>query len=213
MSKSFLTLYLLLAFSASSMATSDMEDDDKIPASPEQIRPILVGQKIPQLTLTSIDGLPYNVNAESAKKPTILIFYRGGWCPFCNRQLAQLRHAEPELADLGYQLLAVSPDRPSKLRETLDKNELTYTLLSDSAMSVSKALGIAYRVDEGLVERYKKNGTDFEEFTGEDHHLLPVPAVFILGTDGTVKFHYINPNYRIRLDPEVLLSAAKASLK
>lgn len=66
----------------------------------------------------------------------------------------------------------------------------SYTLLSDSAMSVSKALGIAYRVDEGLVERYKKNGTD-----------------------GTVKFHYINPNYRVRLDPEVLLSAARASLK
>lgn len=210
---SIFRILIPLAFSTSLMLASGRGDDETIPTSPERIRPILIGQKIPQLTLTTIEGIPYDVNLESGKKSTILIFYRGGWCPFCNRHLAQLRHAEPELAALGYQLLAVSPDRPSKLRETVNKNELSYTLLSDSSMTASKALGIAYKVDERVVNRYRNNGTDFEEFTGEDHHLLPVPAVFIIGKDGTVRFHYINPNYRVRLDPDLLLAAARASLQ
>ncbi len=90
---------------------------------------------------------------------------------------------------------------------------MQFELLSDSQMTAAKAFGIAYRVSDAYYERLREFGNDLEEASGEKHHLLPVPAVFIVGTDGMIKFEYVNPNYRVRLDADVLLAAVKAALK
>ncbi len=126
--------------------------------------------------------------------------------------MGQLKSIEPKLLELGYQLIAISADRPEKLRESIEKQELHYVLLSDSSTAAAQAFGIAFRVDEKTLERYKQFGIDLEEASGEKHHILPVPAAFVAGTDGVIKFEYINPNYKIRINPELLLSAAKAAL-
>jgi peroxiredoxin len=125
--------------------------------------------------------------------------------------LGQLQRIAPELIEIGYQIVGISPDRPEKLRESLSKNELGYALLSDSKMAASLAFGIAYKVDDETLELYKGFGIDLEESSGEKHHLLPVPAVFVVGTDRTIKFEHVNPDYKKRLDPDVLLAAAKAA--
>lgn len=128
-------------------------------------------------------------------------------------QLGQLQKIEPSLIELGYQIIAISPDRPEKFRESIEKHKLSYLLLSDSKMNGAQAFGLVFKVDEKALEQYKKYGVDLEDASGEKHHLLPVPAVFVVGTDGIVKFEYVNPNYKVRLDPDVLLAAAKAALK
>ncbi len=148
----------------------------------------------------------------AAEQPTILIFYRGGWCPYCSRHMAELQKIEGQIVEMGYQILAISVDRPEVLRETLTDQELTYTLLSDSPADAMKAFGVAYRVDDNTVARYKSIGIDFEKNTGYDHHILPAPAVFILDQEGTVKFQYVNPDYKQRINGDVLLTAAKAYL-
>ncbi|RMG56015.1 MAG: hypothetical protein D6723_01360 [Acidobacteria bacterium] len=127
-------------------------------------------------------------------------------------QLGQLRKIESQLIALGYQLIAISADRPERLRQSIQKHQLHYRLLSDSQMTAARAFGLAYKVDDRTVERYKKLGIDLEEASGEKHHLLPVPAAFVIGTDGVIKFAYVNPNYKVRVDPDVLLAAAKAAL-
>ena len=183
-----------------------------IASSAEEICPIKVGMTTPPLKLATVDGNLFDVNAAFGQQPTVLIFYRGGWCPFCNLQLSQIRKIHPQLLSMGYQLIAVSADRVEKLAETMQKDSLGYTLLSDSKSTAAQAFGLAFRVEESTVERYKKNKMDLEEASGERHHILPVPAVFIVGTDGVVKFEYVNPNYRVRIDPDVLLAAAKSAL-
>ena len=182
------------------------------PTSAQDIKPLLIGASVPDVTLQTAERKSFDLKEAVAKKPTILIFYRGGWCPYCNRHLGQLQTAEAGLLDLGYQILAISPDRPAKLRESEDKEKLTYTLLSDASMAAAKAFGIAFRVDDATVERYKGYGIDLEAASGEKHHLLPVPAVFIVGTDGLISFAYVNPDYKVRLAPEVLSAAAKSAL-
>ena len=77
-------------------------------------------------------------------------------------------------------------------------------------MDVTKAFGLAFKVDSKTVERYKSLGIDLEADSGYDHHLLPAPAVYIINTEGIVRFNYVNPNYRERINGDVLLSAAKA---
>lgn len=182
-------------------------------ASAEEIQPVPVGAKIPSVTLTASDGSRFDLDSATAQKPTILIFYRGGWCPYCNTQLGQLQTVEPELLKLGYQILAISVDRPEKLNETYEKRQLNYTLLSDSSMECALQFGLAYRVDEKTVEKYKNYSMDLEKASGEKHHLLPVPAAFVVGTDRIIKFEFVNPNYKVRVDPDVLLNEARAVLR
>jgi peroxiredoxin len=181
-----------------------------IPSSAQDVRPLLIGSAVPDVTLKTADGTDFSLRAAVAKKPSILIFYRGGWCPYCNLHLGQLQTAEPELLKLGYQILAISPDRPEKVSEGAEK--VNYTLLSDASMTAAKAFGIAFRVDDGTLDKYKGYGIDLEAASGQKHHLLPVPAVFVAGADGRIHFVYVNPDYKIRLAPEVLLAAARASI-
>jgi len=184
-----------------------------VATSAEDIHPLSIGATVPALTLQAADGSAFDMNTVIAKRPTVVIFYRGGWCPYCNLHLGQLQTIEPELLKLGYRILAISPDRPEKLGGSEQTHKLTYTLLSDHTMSAARAFGVAFRVEDGTLETYKGYGIDLEAESGENHHLLPVPSVFIVGTDGTVKFVYANPDYKIRLAPDVLLGAAKMAIQ
>ena len=125
--------------------------------------------------------------------------------------MGQLQAVHGQLIDLGYQIIAVSPDRPEKLAPIASKKKFEYTLLSDSKMTASMAFGIAYRVDDQTLKRLRGYGIDLEEASGETHHLLPVPAVFVVDKSGKIHFEYVNPDYKIRLDPDTLLAAAKAA--
>ncbi len=176
---------------------------------PENVTPILINSVIPDVNLKTIDGVAISLREKVAEKPTLLVFYRGGWCPYCSRHMMDLQKIEKEIVELGYQVLAISPDRPEELSKSMNKGELTYTLLSDSPMDVSKAFGIAFKMDEKAVARYKEVGIDLEKSSGYNHHLLPVPAVFIVNQEGIVKFTYVNPNYKERINGEILLTAAK----
>ena len=124
-----------------------------------------------------------------------------------------MQEIEQDLINLGYQLFAISPDVADQLQATVDKNELKYRLLSDRGMKATQAFGIAFR-DEEIVRNYRESyKLDLEDYAGDDHHMLPVPAVFVLDTEGRIAFHYVNPDYRVRLPGTVLLEAAKAAVK
>lgn len=176
-----------------------------IPQIPEDIAPLLNGEKIPVAILPDAMGESFDLNKAVSKKPTILIFYRGGWCPYCSRQLSGLQQVAPELEKLGYQLIAVSTDTPSELTKSAAKEKLSYTLLSDADLNLSKQFGIAYKAPKGYWEMLPKT-------TGGKNPdlLLPLPSVFILDKAGMIYFEYINTNITKRLNPDVLRSVAAA---
>jgi peroxiredoxin len=188
------------------------EGSATVPTSAEQIQPLTEGSMVPPLTLEDSSGQPLDLRQAVRKQPAVLIFYRGGWCPYCNTHLGQLQGIESRLGDLGYQVLAISPDRPEHLAESEEKQDLDYSLLSDSKMRAAKAFGVAFRVDDETIAKYKDYGIDLEAASGESHHLLPVPSVFIVGTDGVVRFAHADPNYKVRIEPETLVTAARAAL-
>lgn len=125
----------------------------------------------------------------------------------------ELRKVEPQIGSMGYQIIAASPDRPERAKQTAERHRLTYQLLSDSKMTAATAFGIAFTLNEKRYREYLGLGADLEEASGEKHHLLPVPSVFILGTDGIIRFEYVNPNYKVRLAADVLMAAARAALR
>jgi peroxiredoxin len=171
--------------------------------------PLKAGDTIPDVTLRTEDDKEVSLRKLVAEKPTVLVFYRGGWCPFCNVHLQALAGIEGDLAGAGAQLLAISMDQPSKLKATPDREKLHYRLLSDSTAAAAQAFGIAFKVDDATVEKYKGYGIDLDAASGHDHHILPHPAVFVADTSGRIRFAHVNPDYKVRLEPGKILGAAR----
>lgn len=191
--------------------TTDRKTPRALPepaASAEETRPLKAGDRVPSVEVTDLDGRALNLSRLVSRQRSVIIFYRGGWCPYCNTHLGALATIEPELLPMGYQVLAISADRPGEVEETRDKFGFHYRLLSDARMEAARAFRIAFRVDDATLEEYKGYGIDLEAASGETHHLLPVPSVFIAGTDGVIRFAYSNPDYKVRLAPEEVLAAA-----
>jgi len=173
--------------------------------------PLKVGDSIPAVKLRTEDDKELSLRKLVSEKPTVLIFYRGGWCPFCNRHLQSLAGIEDDLNKAGVQLLAISMDQPAKLKATPDREKLHYRLLSDSDAAAATAFGIAFKVDDKTVEKYKGYGINLDAASGNDHHILPHPAVFVADTSGKIHFAHVNPDYKVRLEPKKILEAARAA--
>jgi peroxiredoxin len=179
-------------------------------SGPAGISPALIGTKVPDLTLYAPDGKQHSLNGMLAQKPTVLVVYRGNWCVYCQKQLADLQKIEPELLALGYQIVAISPDSPDELRKTIEGRNLKYQLMSDMQMRAATVLGIAYNVDPEVRRELALEGFSARNVSAQPDWALPVPAVFIIGTDGVIHWEYVNPDYRQRVPPDLLLAAAKA---
>ncbi|HEY5775081.1 MAG TPA: peroxiredoxin-like family protein [Xanthomonadales bacterium] len=202
-----LIFFLLIGFSVVGMAADNRED---IHASADQVQPLLAGMIVPDFTLRDVENGEFKFESGTQDKPIVLTFFRGGWCPYCNLHLSELRLAETQLKDMGFDIWFVSIDKPELLLSSLNEPDIGYTIYSDSSLDATRAFGLAFRVDDALYEKYLGFGIDLEKASGENHHVLPAPATYIIGTDGMIHFAYINPDYKVRLHPDVLLAAARA---
>ena len=217
--KTFTTFILTVGLGLTAISNPSLAKDYFDQA--DQVTPLLPGMRIPAFEAKTPAGETVVFDPEKIEKPFVLTFYRGGWCPYCRAHLGEMRLAEEALVDMGFAVYFMSPDQPSFLAESIkqsqaknpDEEPFDYQLLSDASMSVARAFRIAFKVEDALVEKYKQWNIDLEAASGHDHHLLPAPAVFLVGTDGVIQFQYVNPDYKIRLAPAILLAAAKDYLK
>lgn len=204
-----LTAVLIFLFSAMTLAAGGRE---AIHASADLVQPLLPGMQAAGFVVRDAQAQAFEFKAGEQDKPIVLTFYRGGWCPYCNLHLAELRLAEKQLREMGFNVWFISIDKPELLLASLDDPDLGYTIYSDSSLAATRAYGVAFKMDDKMVERYVNWGIDLEKVSGETHHVLPVPSTFIIGTDGIISFAYSNPGYETRLHPDVLLAAATAYL-
>ena len=204
---SSLMVFLLMTFSTMTLAEDKRVD---IHNSADQVQPLLIGMKAPDFTVRDVENQAFSFIAEAQTKPIVLTFFRGGWCPYCNLHLSEMRLAEQQLKEMGFNIWFISIDKPELLLASLKDPAVGYTIYSDSSLGATRAFGLAFRVDDELNKLYLSYNIDLEKASGENHHVLPVPATYIIGTDGIINFAYINPDYKVRLHPDVLLAAVKA---
>jgi len=205
-----MTLLPLLAATLGSFATGAQA---ATPTDAREVNPVEVGATAPDVTLRKADGEAVRLHKLTAEQPAILVFYRGGWGPYCNRHLSALGEIETKLRGLGYRIHAVSADKPEKVAEAVAEVEFDYALYSDASAEAAKAFGLAFQVDAATYEKLLGYGIDIEAASGRDHHLLPVPAVFIIDREARIRFRYFNPDYKERLSGEQLLDAARKALE
>ena len=175
-----------------------------IPTVAEDISPILIGETLPNANFQNPKGEYVQLKALLEEKPTVLVFYRGGWCPYCNVQLSGLVEIEEDVLELGYQIVAISPDDYKNLQSTIENNSTKYKLLSDPNGKFIKEIGIAFKTSSSLKEYITGKGQK-----GETSSVMPAPTVMIVDKKGVIKFEYINPNYKERISGEMLLSVLK----
>lgn len=183
--------------------TSVTNAQNAIPKSATDIAPLLIGEKIPDITLKSSENTDVRLSELFKKKKTILVFYRGGWCPYCNLHLQAMAEAEKQILDLGYQIIAISPDSFENLKNTEEKDNVKYTLLSDSKGELIKAVGIAFEAPENYKSLINVHSN------GINTNFLPVPSVFVVNTESDILFEYVSPNFKQRITTELLVSVLK----
>lgn len=172
----------------------------QLPEKAEDISPLLIGEVIPDVQLKAPDTREHSISNILSQKPTVILFYRGGWCPYCNRHLVEIQDAENEIINLGYQIIAISPDSPENLQITDEKHQLNYNLYSDSDGTLCNAIGIAFKAPGKYIDKLS------EKSKGLNEGFLPVPSVFVVDTSGKIMFEYINPDYKSRLTSSLLIA-------
>ena len=160
-----------------------------------------LGAPLPNVSLTDALGYRVGLKGLHAGKPTVIIFYRGGWCPYCNLELREWQRLLPELHSAGAQLMAISPQLPDNSLNTSQKNELAYPVLSDSSLAAANAFGIAFEMPPELIELYSKAGNDLPTLNGNGKWVLPIPATFVFDAAGRLTFRHVESDYRQRAEP------------
>lgn len=180
-----------------------------------QIEPLGKGEPAPRFLLETVDGEPFDFDPQKLERPVVLLTFRGGWCPFCNVYLSEMRQVIPEIRGMGVDVLFLSGDRAELLFESLkletqeDIAGLDYTILSDADAQASIALGIAFKASQKTIDGRRAKKQDIDESSMLKHGILPVPSVFVIDADGVIQFAYTNADYKVRLPADELIAAAR----
>ncbi len=169
------------------------------------------GDSLPITTnLVDQHGRAFDLRGLVDAKPVIVTFYRGGWCPYCNLELRAYQSLLGEIHAAGAELIAVSPELPDHSLSTTEKNDLTFTVLSDVGGALASALGIRFTLSDAVKPFYEKAGHALPERNGDGSWALPMPATFVVSRGGIISAAFIEPDYRKRLDPMAALAALRA---
>lgn len=174
-------------------------------ASGQALHAKKAGDKAPEFTLNDPDGHPVSSAALLAKGPLVISFYRGVWCPYCNLELQALQAALPEIEARGASLVAISPQTAPNSRKSQRDNKLTFPILSDDKSRVAATFGLRFSLPDYLIELYKGFKNDLPAFNNDPAWVLPMPARFVIGMEGTIVYAEVNPDYTQRPDPSELL--------
>jgi peroxiredoxin len=171
---------------------------------------LALGDKAPDAALTTVDGKIVQLASLYKDGPIVLTFYRGGWCPICNRALLAWQDKLDDLKEAGGTFVALSPEKPDHASKTIERGHLSYTVLSDPKFEAAKAFRVHFAVDEGTKAKYKQFGMNVAEANASGTWELPAPATFVIDRKGVVRYVFADWDYKKRADPGEVVAAVRA---
>ena len=167
-----------------------------------------VGDKAPNFTLKNALGKKVKLSALLKKGNVVLTWYRGGWCPYCNRALQSWQEALPELKAQGAIFIALTPELPDYSLSTKEKHHLRFEVLTDLNNEVARSYGLVFTLDEATATRYEQ-GFGLSVYNGNHLNQLPMPATYIIDQKGLIQYAFVNPDYTQRANPEEVIKKLK----
>ncbi|PKQ60922.1 hypothetical protein BZG02_17390 [Labilibaculum filiforme] len=166
---------------------------------------IVAGQKAPMFKAIDQNGKTIISDEILENEQLIVVFYRGQWCPLCNKHLSHLQDHINDFKQAGARLVAISPEITVNVEKTINKTKASYSILYDENSKIMKQYGVDFVLPEQLQEKYKGYGIDLAVANGNDTQTLPVPATYVIGKDGIVKYVQYDPDYKNRSNAEEIL--------
>ena len=169
------------------------------------------GSALPDGKLLDVHGAPTTLASARAGRPAVVVFYRGAWCPYCNIALRTYQsELVPALAIRGFELIAISPQKPDGSLTAQQTNELTYCVLSDPGNQIASGLGILTEPTSDAVATQAKLGLDLVEANADGTRALPMPTTVVVDGGGTIRWIDVHPNYTTRSEVPDILAAVDA---
>ena len=166
------------------------------------------GTRLPDGELLDVAGQPATLAETLAGKPAVIVFYRGGWCPYCNITLRTYQaQLVPALAERGIGLVAIGPETPEGSLSTKESKELTFPVLSDPGNQIAAQLGILTAPSDGARAAQLQLGLDLTQVNADQTTALPMPAVVVADADGVIQWIDVHPDYTAMAEPGQVLRA------
>ena len=171
---------------------------------------LAVGQTAPLFQALSADSSMFDLKSQLQKGSVVLIFYRGFWCPVCNKHLSGIQDSLKMLEDLGVKVIAISPEKPEFLNRMAEKSGAQFTLLYDENYVIAKAFDVLYMPTKGQLFTYNTllNGK-LKKTHSDDSQKLPIPATFIINQKGVIIWRQFDPDYHNRSSIKAMLDFFK----
>ncbi|MDF2517634.1 MAG: alkyl hydroperoxide reductase [Sphingobacterium sp.] len=168
-------------------------------------RSIRTGEKFPDFILPNTNNETIALKELLKKGKVIAAFFRGSWCPYCNLELKALRDNLRQITDRNATLVAISPQTSDYSKELKNDHHLSFELLTDKENVLAKQLGISFGLQDFIIPTYGNLGIDLSEYNETDKNELPIPAVFVIDTNGNITYRFIDTNYMNRIDIQELI--------
>jgi peroxiredoxin len=166
---------------------------------------LFIASKAPDFKAKDQNGAEVQLKDLLKKGKVVLVFYRGYWCPYCNKELKRLEDSLQLIKDKGATLVAISPEIPGNIDSTVKKTGAEFSILHDKDLKIMKAYNVLYAVPENTVTRYRNAGLDFNKLNGANGANLPVPAVYIIDKEANITYRFFDQDYKKRPSVKELL--------
>jgi peroxiredoxin len=157
-----------------------------------------VGDKAPDFMAKDHAGNMVSLKKMTEKGKVVVMFYRGAWCPFCNKYMSQLEQSLPEFSAKNATVVAITPETDESINKAIDKTKATFSVIYDKDRSIMKNWKVAYSMSDDMKTKYKGYGLDLEKQQGD--WMLPVPATYVVGKDGKIEYVHFDENYQKRAE-------------
>jgi len=168
-----------------------------------------VGAQAPAFELPDATGKKVSLASVLKEGAAVLVWYRGGWCPYCNIQLHEYQKHLEAFKKAGGTLIAISPQSPDQSLSTAEKQGLAFTVLSDSGNAVARQFGVVYKLPKEVSEAFKGK-LDLEKYNGDSSEELPLAVVYVVGRSGKIVYAFVDEDYRKRANIEEIVTALEA---
>ncbi|HEX2608984.1 MAG TPA: peroxiredoxin-like family protein [Flavisolibacter sp.] len=170
---------------------------------------LFINSKAPEFKVKDQSGKEVSLKEMRKKGPVVILFYRGNWCPYCNKELKRFQDSLQYITAKGAQVVAITPEAQEGIDSTIAKTGASFPILYDEEAKIAKSYSVAFQPEEKVVGRYKSFGTDLMKINNQKVVTLPVPAVYVVNKEGSITFRYFDADYRKRVSVRDVLEALK----
>lgn len=169
-----------------------------------------IGTQAPDFEALTHQGNPVRLSDINKEGPVVLVFYRGGWCMYCNRQLQDLQVHLDDFKGLGASVVAISVDLRENAAKSVEEKQLGFTVISDPEADLLQLYKLVYKVPDDIVKQYEEYDIDLNAASGRDDHVISIPATYVISRGGQIVYAHANRDYTIRPNLEDILDVLKS---